>query len=73
VSSRKERDRYIGRRRVPTPPRSRYAAVATTALIGAGVVGLAVAPMMPDMKTAPGNGLASISDKFAAIREAQTD
>jgi len=58
---------------VPTPPRSRYAAVATTALIGAGIVGIAVAPMLPDMKTAPGNGLAaSISDKFAANREAQT-
>jgi murein DD-endopeptidase MepM/ murein hydrolase activator NlpD len=50
VSSRKERDRYRGRRRIPTPPRSRYTAVATTALIGAGVVAMATAAAMPDMK-----------------------
>ena len=35
-----EPDRYRGRRRVPTPPRSRYAAVVTTAFVGAGVVAL---------------------------------
>jgi murein DD-endopeptidase MepM/ murein hydrolase activator NlpD len=61
VSSRKERDRYRGRRRVPTPPRSRYAAVATTALIGAGVVAMATAAAMPDMKVADPGSLASMS------------
>jgi murein DD-endopeptidase MepM/ murein hydrolase activator NlpD len=45
-----EPDRYRGRRRVPTPPRSRYAAVVTTAFVGAGVVALG-AGAMPDAKS----------------------
>ena len=45
-----EPDRYRGRRRVPTPPRSRYAAVVTTAFVGAGLVALG-AQAMPDAKT----------------------
>ncbi len=44
-----EPDRYRGRRRVPTPPRSRYAAVVTSAFVGAGVVALGAANM-PDYK-----------------------
>jgi murein DD-endopeptidase MepM/ murein hydrolase activator NlpD len=44
-----EPDRYRGRRRVPTPPRSRYAAVVTGAFLGAGVVALGVSAM-PDAK-----------------------
>ena len=32
-----EPDRYRGRRRVPTPPRSRYAVVGAAAFVGAGV------------------------------------
>ena len=48
MSSREDSGRYRGRRRAPTPPRSRYAAVATTALVGAGVVALATAHAMPD-------------------------
>lgn len=62
MSSRKERDRYVGRRRVPTPPRSRYTAVATTALFGAGVVALATAAAMPDMKSSDPGSLAAISN-----------
>ena len=42
---------YRGRRRVPTAPRSRYAAVVTTAFVGAGVVALG-AGALPDLKTA---------------------
>ena len=38
-----EPDRYRGRRRVPTPPRSRYAVVGTAAFVGAGVVALGAA------------------------------
>jgi len=75
VSARKERDRYRGRRRLPTPPRSRYAAVATTALVGAGVVALATAAAMPDMKTADAS-VASISagnTNVAASRQAIVD
>ncbi|MFG1654104.1 M23 family metallopeptidase [Micromonospora sp. NPDC049275] len=44
-----EPDRYRGRRRVPTPPRSRYAAVVTTAFVGAGIVALG-ASALPDAK-----------------------
>ncbi|WP_229400650.1 M23 family metallopeptidase [Micromonospora okii] len=45
-----EPDRYRGRRRVPTPPRSRYAAVVTTAFVGAGMVALGAAAL-PDAKS----------------------
>ncbi|MEU8237857.1 M23 family metallopeptidase [Actinoplanes missouriensis] len=45
-----EPDRYRGRRRVPTPPRSRYAAVVTSAFVGAGVVALGAASNLPDAK-----------------------
>lgn len=45
-----EPDRYRGRRRVPTPPRSRYAAVVTSAFVGAGVVALGAATNLPDAK-----------------------
>jgi murein DD-endopeptidase MepM/ murein hydrolase activator NlpD len=44
-----EPDRYRGRRRVPTPPRSRYAVVVTSAFVGAGVVALG-ATNLPDHK-----------------------
>ncbi len=67
MSSRKERDRYVGRRRVPTPPRSRYAAVATTALLGAGVVALATAAAMPDLKSSDPGSLAAVSGSSVAI------
>src|SRR3982750_2112661 len=43
---------YRGRRRVPTPPRSRYAAVVTTAFVGAGVVALGASAAMPNLKSA---------------------
>jgi murein DD-endopeptidase MepM/ murein hydrolase activator NlpD len=45
-----EPDRYRGRRRVPTPPRSRYAAVVTSAFVGAGLVALGAASNLPDAK-----------------------
>ena len=45
--------RYRGRRRVPTAPRSRYAAVITTAVVGAGVVALGAGQTMPDAKADP--------------------
>jgi murein DD-endopeptidase MepM/ murein hydrolase activator NlpD len=53
-----EPDRYRGRRRVPTPPRSRYAAVVTTAFVGAGVVALGAAAM-PDAKAVSPSTLAA--------------
>ncbi|WP_239152556.1 M23 family metallopeptidase [Virgisporangium aliadipatigenens] len=45
---REQRGRYRGRRRVPCAPRSRYAAVMTTAFVGAGVVALVSGTMMPE-------------------------
>ncbi|GAA4688806.1 M23 family metallopeptidase [Phytohabitans rumicis] len=54
-----EPDRYRGRRRVPTPPRSRYAAVVTTAFVGAGIVALG-AGAMPDAKTVDPSAVADL-------------
>lgn len=71
MSSRKERDRYRGRRRVPTPPRSRYAAVATTALIGAGVVAMATAAAMPDMKVSDPGSLAAMTGNASASTQSR--
>jgi murein DD-endopeptidase MepM/ murein hydrolase activator NlpD len=54
-----ESDRYRGRRRVPTPPRSRYAAVVTSAFLGAGVVALG-STMLPDAKAVDQEALADL-------------
>ncbi|WP_446216862.1 M23 family metallopeptidase [Micromonospora sp. IBHARD004] len=67
-----EPDRYRGRRRVPTPPRSRYAAVVTTAFVGAGLVALG-ANALPDAKSVSPSVLdelkqASITSQDAAAR-----
>lgn len=45
--------RYTGRRRVATPPRSRYAAVVTTSFIGAGIVAIGAGAAVPDAKQDP--------------------
>lgn len=72
-----EPDRYRGRRRVPTPPRSRYAAVVTSAFVGAGVVALG-AGSMPDAKTVSPSALqdlkkASITADDVAARAADAE
>ncbi|MEV4492304.1 M23 family metallopeptidase [Micromonospora coxensis] len=72
-----EPDRYRGRRRVPTPPRSRYAAVVTTAFVGAGIVALG-AGALPDSKTVSPSVLdelkqASITSQDAAARADAAD
>ncbi|MEV4628979.1 M23 family metallopeptidase [Micromonospora sp. NPDC049523] len=59
-----EPDRYRGRRRVPTPPRSRYAAVVTTAFVGAGIVALGAAAM-PDAKAVNPTTLADLENAAA--------
>ncbi|MGW4467201.1 M23 family metallopeptidase [Micromonospora sp. NBC_01796] len=59
-----EPDRYRGRRRVPTPPRSRYAAVVTTAFVGAGIVALGAAAM-PDAKAVSPTTLADLENAAA--------
>ncbi|GIF12373.1 M23 family metallopeptidase [Actinoplanes teichomyceticus] len=61
-----EPDRYRGRRRVPTPPRSRYAAVVTSAFVGAGVVALGAASNLPDSKTVNPDILQSL-DKTSQV------
>jgi len=66
-----EPDRYRGRRRVPTPPRSRYAAVVTTAFVGAGVVALAAASNLPDAKAVSPTVLADLEN--AAVTAGQLE
>ena len=66
-----EPDRYRGRRRVPTPPRSRYAVVGAAAFVGAGVVALGSASSFPDAKAVSPNVLrdlesSKIADDIAA-------
>src|ERR1700755_3552788 len=60
-----EPDRYRGRRRVPTPPRSRYAIVVTSAFVGAGVVALGAANM-PDHKAVNPEVLKSLESAHVA-------
>ncbi len=59
-----EPDRYRGRRRVPTPPRSRYAVVGLSAFVGAGVVALG-ASHVPDAKAVNHEVLASLQNAQA--------
>lgn len=63
-----EPDRYRGRRRVPTPPRSRYAVVVTTAFVGAGVVALG-ASALPDAKTVSPSALADLENAAATSED----
>jgi murein DD-endopeptidase MepM/ murein hydrolase activator NlpD len=65
-----EPDRYRGRRRVPTPPRSRYAAVVTTAFVGAGVVALGAGAALPDAKTMSPSALADLENASATGADA---
>jgi murein DD-endopeptidase MepM/ murein hydrolase activator NlpD len=60
-----EPDRYRGRRRVPTPPRSRYAVVGISAFVGAGVVALG-ASNMPDAKAVNPKVLANLENASVA-------
>jgi len=61
-----EPDRYRGRRRVPTPPRNRYAVVVTSAFIGAGVVALGAASNLPDQKAVSPEVLKSLETAHLA-------
>jgi murein DD-endopeptidase MepM/ murein hydrolase activator NlpD len=72
-----EPDRYRGRRRVPTPPRSRYAVVGAAAFVGAGVVALG-AGNLPDAKALDPSVIknldrASLTSEDLANREADSD
>ncbi|WP_250028523.1 M23 family metallopeptidase [Paractinoplanes maris] len=62
-----EPDRYRGRRRVPTPPRSRYAVAVTSAFVGAGVVALG-ASNMPDAKQVDPQALQGLGGNQAAVQ-----
>jgi murein DD-endopeptidase MepM/ murein hydrolase activator NlpD len=61
-----EPDRYRGRRRVPTPPRSRYAVVGVSAFVGAGVVALGAGHTVPDAKAVSPAVLANLENASAA-------
>lgn len=65
-----EPDRYRGRRRVPTPPRSRYAVAVTSAFVGAGVVALGVSANLPDSKTIDPQALAGLNQGSSVATEA---
>ncbi|HWS31883.1 MAG TPA: M23 family metallopeptidase [Actinoplanes sp.] len=65
-----EPDRYRGRRRVPTPPRSRYAVVVTSAFVGAGVVALGVSANLPDNKTIDPQALQGLNHGSSVATEA---
>jgi murein DD-endopeptidase MepM/ murein hydrolase activator NlpD len=72
-----EPDRYRGRRRVPTPPRSRYTVVGLSAFVGAGVVALGAASNLPDAKAVNPTVLqnlenASVTSKALADRSADS-
>jgi murein DD-endopeptidase MepM/ murein hydrolase activator NlpD len=60
-----EPDRYRGRRRAPTPPRGRYAAVVTSAFVGAGVVAAGAASQFPDAKAVNPTVLAGLEHSAA--------
>lgn len=68
-----EPDRYRGRRRVPTPPRRRYAAVVTSAFVGAGVVALGAAAAMPDAKAVDASALADLEAASQDLAERAED
>jgi murein DD-endopeptidase MepM/ murein hydrolase activator NlpD len=72
VSSREDTGRYRGRRRAPSPPRARYAAVVTTAFVGAGVVALGSAALTPDLK-ADGPDLTSATMSSAVFAASDSD
>ncbi|GGK14389.1 hypothetical protein GCM10010124_03670 [Pilimelia terevasa] len=57
-----EPDRYRGRRRVPTPPRSRYAAAVTGAFVGAGMVAMGAGAFLPDAGSIPDATLAKVAE-----------
>ena len=71
-----EPDRYRGRRRVPTPPRSRYAAVITSAFVGAGIVAIGAASNLPDAKAVDPSVLAGLehaADTAAGLADRTAD
>lgn len=71
-----EPDRYRGRRRVPTPPRSRYAAVVTTAVVGAGIVAFSAGAGLSDAKTVSPESMPDVDTKAntqLAERDAAAD
>lgn len=63
--------RYRGRRRVPVAPRSHYAAVVTTAIVGAGVVALGAGAAFDDAKAGEAQlAAAGLDDSLAERAEA---
>src|SRR5262245_30157979 len=68
-SSREDNGRYRGRRRAPTPPRARYAAVVTTAFVGAGMVAIGAAAGLSDVKTTDPSALAALNNPQAGAAD----
>lgn len=76
-SYREDNGRYRGHRRAPTPPRARYAAVVTTAFVGAGIVAIGAASALPDHTADPSalvaHDTAASSSADLASRQSSTD
>lgn len=61
-------DGYRGRRRASAPPRLRYAAAVTTALVGAGMVALTAGAAIDDAKPSGLTGDAGVTSRVALAR-----
>jgi len=63
---------YRGRRRVPKLPSKRYAAVVTTAIVGAGIVALGAGAALPDRADSadPAKLSLSVEDRLAVLDKA---
>lgn len=69
----RESDRYRGRRRAPRPARGRYAAVLTTAFIGAGVVAFGAGASFKDAKVTDINSDAATLADAGLARDLAAD
>jgi murein DD-endopeptidase MepM/ murein hydrolase activator NlpD len=75
VNQRQQAGRYRGRRRLPKLPSRRYAAVVTTAFLGAGVVALTAGAVMPESagiadNIDPTTQAMAVSDRLNAVDKA---
>lgn len=77
VRNRTTRGRHIGRHRAPISPRGRYAAVVSTALVGAGVVAFGAGSALPSQSdaatTTPQADASSSSASDAEVRDERAE
>ncbi len=67
-NGRNRRGCYLGVHRAPSPPRSRYAAVVTSAVVGAGIVALGASSALPDSASSPDTSeLAALTPEYTPV------